>query len=158
MRAFINAQQLWGGVLEIQMEAAARSGNLKTVKRLHEQGQALTPEVLRSAKSGYSENVLRYAYEMGCEWDEWPQPNPSVFKWLRHHNSGAWGLTEVWDVSGMMVSAAGEGRVDVVRFLKERGCELNVSVYVAGEKHEDVKEYLIGALCPAPYDDDDDDY
>lgn len=129
--------------MEDVLNNAAIQGNLDALILMHGQGVPITPKTLQFAKLAGHLHVLEYAYRQGCVWDKWPPPaDLAVLQWLHDNGCGEWGWPH-----NICDAAARNGRLDVVKYVHENGCQLTRKTFSAATRHEGVLRYLLNNNC-----------
>ena len=93
-----------------------------------------------AAKNGHLE-ILKYAHENGCPWNEWTCEMAAKYGHLdclkyAHENGCPWD-EEICEV------AAACGHLDCLKYAHENGCPWNVHACLAKTKSEECREYLL---------------
>jgi hypothetical protein len=138
---------------------AAAAGDLEELKRMHEHGFPLfEPEspnhlfnynycTTFAAQNGHLD-CLRYAHEVGCEWNIHTTEQAAEYGHLHclqyaHENGCEW---NGWTIA----QAAKNGHLDCLRYAHENGCEwhINTARDAAEFGHLDCLRYAIENGCP----------
>ena len=113
-----------GLINEDTINLVAQNGDLKRLKRLHEEGCPWDSTACKFAIANGQLKCLKYLHQEGCEWE-------STSCWL----------------------AARYGHLDCLKYLHENGCPWNWEVYKVATSN-DCRDYLNRKGCPKYYGQD----
>jgi Ankyrin repeats (3 copies) len=151
---WLHTEQGCSWLPESLCDYAARAGSLDTLRWSRDHGCEFTASACKGAAVGAHVHVLQFVRGeflrgKGCKWDETAcsaaakHDHLRTLKWL--HERGC-----PWHAARICGDAAASGSIEMLRYLKQQGCEYNTNILYAAAVHGRlaVCQFLVAEQCP----------